>query len=108
MEPFAYSLTVNPSIDAIREFRVVENSYSVEQGVTSGAQVEIATRSGTNRLSGTAYEFLRNSAMDAKSFFLNRSNGRKASFQQHQYGASTGGPIKKDKTFFFALYESGW
>ena len=69
MEPFAYSLTVNPSIDAIREFRVVEDSYGTDQGITSGAQVNIASRSGANRLAGTAYEFVRNSALDAKNFF---------------------------------------
>ena len=53
MEPFAYSLTVNPSVDAIREFRVVEDSYGTDQGITSGAQVNIASRSGANRVSGT-------------------------------------------------------
>ncbi len=58
MEPFAYSLTVNPSVDAIREFRVVEDSYTADQGVTSGAQVNIASRSGANSLPGTGYEYL--------------------------------------------------
>ncbi len=104
MEPFAYSLTVNPSVDAIREFRVVENSYSAEQGVTSGAQVQIATRAGSNRLSGTVYEFLRNSALDAKNFF---DDPRRPipPFRQNQFGASAGGPFRRDRSFFFANYE---
>jgi hypothetical protein len=104
MEPFAYSLTVNPSIDAIREFRVVATSYSAEQGVTSGAQVNIASRSGTNRLSGTAYEFLRNSALDAKNFF-DDPHRPIPPYRQSQFGASLGGPLRRDRTFFFTNYE---
>lgn len=104
MEPFAYSLTVNPSVDAIREFRVVANSYSTEQGLTSGAQVNIASRSGTNRFEGTAYEFLRNSAFDAGNFF---DDPRRPipPFRQNQFGASLGGPLRRERTFFFANYE---
>jgi hypothetical protein len=104
MEPFAYSLTVNPSIDAIREFRVVENSYSAEQGVTSGAQVNIASRSGANRFSGTAYEFLRNSALDAKNFFDDPRHPIPP-YRQNQFGGSLGGPLRRDRAFFFANYE---
>jgi hypothetical protein len=63
------------------------------------------TKSGTNQFHGSAFEFLRNSAMDSKNFFLNRNNLPKASLQQHQYGASVGGRVIKDKTFFFVLYE---
>lgn len=104
MEPFAYSLTVNPSIDAIREFRVVENSYSTDQGIGSGAQVNIASRAGTNRFSGTAYEFLRNSALDARNFFDDPSRSIPP-YRQNQFGASLGGPIRRDRTFFFTNYE---
>jgi len=104
MEPFAYSLTVNPSVDAIREFRVVETSYSAEQGITSGAQVEIASRSGTNRLSGTAYEFLRNSVLDAKNFF-DAASQPIPPYRQNQFGGSFGGPLRRDRTFFFTNYE---
>ena len=104
MEPFAYSLTVNPSVDAIREFRVVENSYSAEQGLTSGAQVNIASRSGSNRLVGTAYEYLRNSALDAKNFFDDPLRPIPP-FRQNQFGASVGGPLRRDRTFFFTNYE---
>lgn len=104
MEPFAYSLTVNPSVEAIREFRVVESSYSAEQGITSGAQVNIASRSGSNRLSGSAYEFIRNSALDARNFF---DDARRdiPPFRQNQFGASLGGPLRRDRTFFFMNYE---
>jgi len=104
MEPFAYSLTVNPSIDAIREFRVVEDSYGTDQGVTSGAQVNIASRSGSNRFSGTAYEFVRNSALDAKNYFDDPALPIPP-YHQNQFGASLGGPIRHDRTFFFANYE---
>ena len=104
MEPFAYSLTVNPSVDAVREFRVVEDSYSAEQGVTSGAQVNIASRSGTNRLSGTAYEFLRNSTLDAKNFFDDLKRPIPP-YRQNQFGLSLGGPLRRNRTFFFANYE---
>ncbi len=104
MEPFAYSLTVNPSVDAIREFRVLESSYSAEQGLASGAQVNIASRSGSNRLSGTAYEYLRNSALDARNFF-DDSQLEIPPFRQNQFGASFGGPLRRDRSFFFFNYE---
>lgn len=104
MEPFAYSLTVNPSVDAIREFRVVESSYSAEQGLASGAQVNIASRSGTNRFSGTAYEYLRNSALDARNFFDDPGRAIPP-FRQNQFGASLGGPLRRNRTFFFTNYE---
>ena len=104
VEPFAYSLTANPSTDAIREFRVVENSYSAEQGMVSGAQVSIVTRSGSNRFVGTAYEFLRNSAFDAKNFFDTPSLPIPP-YRQNQFGVSLGGPLRKDRTFFFSNYE---
>jgi len=104
IEPFAYSLTASPSVDAIREFRVVENSYSADQGLVSGAQVNIVSRSGSNRFAGTAYEFLRNSALDAKNYFDDPALAIPP-FRQNQFGASFGGPIRRDKTFFFAQYE---
>jgi len=104
MEPFAYSLTVNPSLDAIREFRVVEDSYGTDQGITSGAQVNIASRSGANRVSGTAYEFVRNSAFDAKNFFDDPSLPIPP-YHQNQFGSSLGGPIRRDRAFYFLNYE---
>ncbi|MCX6604782.1 MAG: TonB-dependent receptor [Acidobacteria bacterium] len=100
-----YGASAIPSVEGIQEFRVQTNSYTAEYGRSGGGQVTMLTKSGTNQFHGSAFEFLRNSALDAKSFFLNRNNGRKASLQQHQYGVSVGGPVIKDKTFFFALYE---
>jgi len=104
MEPFAYSLAVNPSLDAIREFSVAENTYSAAQGITSGAQIGIVSRSGTNHFNGTAYEYLRNSALDARNFFDNPALPIPP-FRQNQFGASAGGPIVPDRTFFFGNYE---
>ncbi len=104
VEPFAYTLTVSPSIDAIREFRVAENSYSADQGIASGAQVDMVTRSGANRLSGTLYEFLRNSSLDAKNYFDNPALPIPP-YRQNQFGTSVGGPVRHDKTFFFTQYE---
>ena len=100
-----YGASAIPSVEGIQEFRVQTNSYTAEYGRSGGGQVTMLTKSGTNQFHGSAFEFLRNSAMDSKNFFLNRNNGRKASLQQHQYGVSMGGPVIKDKTFFFALYE---
>jgi len=104
MEPFAYSLTANPSLDAIQEFRILENSYSSEQGLTSGAQVNIASRAGTNAFAGTAYEYLRNDALDAKNFFDDPARPIPP-FRQNQFGGSLGGPLERNQTFFFANYE---
>lgn len=104
IEPFAYSLTVSPSADAIREFRVVENSYSADQGLVSGAQVNIVSRSGSNRFSGTAYEFFRNSALDAKNYFDDPSLPIPP-FRQNQYGTSLAGPVRRNTTFFFTQFE---
>lgn len=104
MEPFAYSIALNPSVDAIREFRVEENSYSTQLGITSGAQVSIATRSGSNRFSGTLYEYLRNSVVDARNFFDDPARPIPP-YRQNQFGASLGGPVERNRTFFFANYE---
>ncbi len=89
-------------IDAIQEFNL-QSQFSAEYGRNSGSVVNIITRSGTNSLHGSAFEFLRNSAMDARNFF--NSGARKTSFQNNQFGASLGGPIIQDKTFFFGAYE---
>jgi len=83
-------------IEAIAEFSVLTNTYSAQFG-GNGAVVNAVTKSGTNDLHGSAYEFLRNSALDARNFF----DTTKPSFKQNQFGGSLGGPIKKDKLFFF-------
>jgi Carboxypeptidase regulatory-like domain/TonB dependent receptor/TonB-dependent Receptor Plug Domain len=100
-----YGASASPSVEGIQEFRVQTNSYTAEYGRSGGGQVTMLTKSGSNEFHGSVFEFLRNSAMDSKNFFLNRTGGTKASFQQHQYGGSFGGPILKDRTFFFADYE---
>ena len=89
-------------VDAVREFNVLRDSYGAEYGKHPGAQVLIVTQSGSNDFHGSVYEFLRNSALDARNFF----NGSSVpGFQRNQYGVSLGGPIKKDKTFIFANFE---
>ena len=91
-------------VDAIQEFSVLTSNYSAEYGKTSGGVVNAITRSGTDAFHGSAYEFLRNSALDAKNFFEDPTLP-KNSFKKNQFGGSIGGPIIKDRTFFFADYE---
>jgi hypothetical protein len=94
----------NLGVDAIQEFSVLTSNYSAEYGKTSGGVVNAITRSGTNGFHGSIYEFLRNSALDAKNFF-EAADAPKASFRRNQFGGAIGGPIFKSKTFFFADYE---
>ena len=89
-------------VDAVREFAVVKDSYGAEYGKRPGAQVNIVTASGTNQLHGDVYEFLRNSALDARNFF---DRGGIPEFQRNESGASLGGPLRRDKTFLFGNYE---
>jgi hypothetical protein len=89
-------------VDAVREFSVVKDTYGAEYGKRPGAQVNIATASGTNQFHGSAYEFLRNSALDARNYF---DHGDIPGFRRNVFGGSLGGPIRKDKTFVFANYE---
>jgi hypothetical protein len=98
-------LTVSPSIDAIQEFKVTTNNYSAEYGHAAGAEVQVAIKSGTNQFHGEAYEFLRNSKLDASDFFTNEAGAKIPRFQQNQFGGNLGGPIKKGRVFFFADYE---
>jgi hypothetical protein len=95
----------NLGVDAIQEFSVITSNYSAEYGKTSGGVVNAITRSGTNSFHGSGYEFLRNSALDAANFFENAGGIRKAPFKRNQFGGTIGGPIVKNRTFFFADYE---
>jgi outer membrane receptor protein involved in Fe transport len=95
----------NLGVDAIQEFTVLTSNYSAEYGKTSGGVVNAITKSGTNQFHGSAYEFLRNSALDADNFFDNATRTPKPPFRRNQFGASAGGPIKKDHTFIFGDYE---
>jgi hypothetical protein len=89
-------------IDGIREFNVVTDTYSAAYGKRDGAQISIVTTGGTNQLHGSAYEFLRNSYFDARNYF---DGPRIPEFQRNNFGASLGGPLKKNKLFLFANYE---
>jgi hypothetical protein len=91
--------------DAVQEFAVQTSVPTAEFGRGHGAQVSIVTKSGTNQFHGSVFEYLRNSDFDAADFFTNRLRGTKNTLHRNQYGASAGGPIRKDKTFFFASWE---
>ncbi len=92
-------------IESVQEFTVLTNTYSAEYGRASGGVFNIATRSGTNQLHGTVFEYLRNSALDAANFFENATGSPKAPFKRNQFGFSVGGPIIKSKLFIFGSYE---
>jgi Carboxypeptidase regulatory-like domain len=89
-------------VDAVREFNVLTDFYGAEYGKRPGAQVSIVTSSGSNQIHGAAYEFLRNSALDARNFFDQKNI---APFKRNEFGAALSGPIQKDKTFVFGNYE---
>src|SRR6266853_4918537 len=92
----------NLGVDAIQEFSVLTTNYSAANGRTSGGVISAVTKSGTNAFPGNAYDFLRNSALDARNFF---DGDMIPPFRRNQFGASAGAPIQKDRTFFFADYE---
>jgi len=94
---------VNP--DALEEFRVITSNPKAEYGRTAGAQVEMVTKSGTNQLKGSIYEFVRNTKFDTNSYFNKLRGLPTEELSRHQFGISLGGPIKKDKAFFFVNYE---
>ena len=94
-------ITFQPSINTVQEFKVDNSTFSAEYGRNSGAIANIATRSGTNSFHGEAFEFLRNEKLDARNFF----DRTKPPFKRNQFGAAVGGPIVKERAFFFASYE---
>ena len=96
---------MRPNVEAIREFKVQTNLYSADQGRNPGGQINVITKSGSNSVHGTAYEFLRNAKFDANNFFANRAGQEKPPFEQNQFGGAIGGPIVAGKTFFFADYD---
>jgi len=97
----AGGIAILPSIDAIQEFKVLSYNYSAEYGTRAGPTVLVTTKSGTNRLHGSLFEFFRNTSLDAKSFFAIK----KEQFNLNQFGGALGGAIQKDKTFFFVDYQ---
>ena len=99
--PPASALGVNLGADAVEQFSVLTSNYPAQYGRSSGGIIAASTRSGTAKLHGSVFEYLRNSAFDARNFFDNA----KPAFHRNQYGVTSGGPIQKDRTFFFADYE---
>lgn len=98
------SITFQPSIGTVQEFKVDNSTFSAEHGQSSGAVVNIATRSGSNEFHGELYEFFRNDALDARNFFT-LTSPEPPPFKRNQFGGQLGGPIVKDKLFFFFSYE---
>jgi len=93
-----------PSIDAIQEFKVQTGNYSAEYGGNAGTNVNVQIKSGTNQIHGNLFEFFRNDALDARNYFVPSPLPRNI-LKQNQFGATAGGPVVKDKTFFFLSYE---
>ena len=102
-ERFIGTIIVRPSIDALAEFKLETNLYSAELGRTAGGVINAVTKSGSNTFHGSLFEFFRNEKVDAKNFFA--PPGPTPAYKQNQFGGSLGGPIRKDKTFFFGDYE---
>jgi len=109
------TILVYPSVDAIQEFKILRNSYGPEYGGAGGAQINLVTKSGGNQFHGDAYYFGRNDALDASNWFLGQQKancldpavcGKKNFLRRNDYGFTVGGPIKKDKLFFF--YSEEW
>ncbi len=98
----AGGIAILPSIDAIQEFKVLTYNYSAQYGTRAGPTVLLTTKSGSNGFHGSLFEFLRNTSLDAKSFFAATTE----KFNLNQFGGALGGPIKKDKTFFFLDYQA--
>lgn len=90
-----------PNLDSIAEFRILTNNFDAEYGNYSGGQILVTTKSGQNKFHGGAFEFLRNTGLDAKNYF----SSKRAAFVRNQYGGTFGGPVKRDRVFFFADYQ---
>lgn len=100
-DQFVNAPSIQPSPDTIREFRVISHDYAAELGRNSGSVLNVITKSGADRLHGNLYEYLRNDVLNSKGYF----DPEKAAFKQNQFGATVGGPMRKDKTFYFFSYE---
>ncbi|WP_128915408.1 TonB-dependent receptor [Granulicella sibirica] len=98
------SIGVRPAVDAIQEVNIQTNTFTAESGRSAGAIINVITKSGTNQLHGTLYEFFRNTVLNANPYKFGQAIPKPA-YRQNQYGGSIGGPILKDRTFFFGDYE---
>ena len=106
-DPAINDFTLGPIVDAIQEFKVLANSYSAEYGRGGGAQVIVNTKTGTNDVHASVWEFLRNDKLDARDFFNKEESRRKPPFHRNQFGATAGGPLTRNRTFFFLAFEGG-
>jgi hypothetical protein len=100
-DQFVNTPTIQPTPDSVAEFRIITNTFDAEYGRNSGSVVNVITKSGTNALHGDVYEYFRNTVLNAQGYF----NTVKPQFNQNEFGGTLGGPIKKDRTFFFVSYE---
>jgi hypothetical protein len=101
VERFTMGAAVDPNLDSIAEFRILTGNFDAEYGNYSGGRISVVTKSGGNAFHGSAFEFLRNTDLDADSFI----SGQRGVYQQNQYGGTVGGPLLRDKLFFFADYQ---
>ena len=104
-ETWLQTVVIFPSVDALDEFKLQTSTYSAEFGRSLGGVVNLQIKSGTNAFRGSGFEFHRNDAFDANNFFNNRANRPKPAFKQNQFGGTLGGPLFRDRTFFFASYQ---
>jgi hypothetical protein len=104
-DPYDGSLKSSPPLDSIKEFRVETSMYSAQYGHSGGAIISAVTNSGTNKFRGDLYEYLRNKSLDALPYFFTNPRSQEAGYLFNQYGATLGGPIRKNKTFFFVTFE---
>jgi hypothetical protein len=100
------AIVLNPNPDTVGEFHILINNYTAEYGRNAGGIVSVVTRSGNNQFHGTAYDYVRNNALNANTFFNNQSALPKDILKRNQFGATFGGPVKKDKLFFFSAWQS--
>jgi hypothetical protein len=104
IDPKLNTPAVRPPVDAIREFQVLTSTYDASFGRNAGGQINVITKSGANTISGSAYEFFRNGALDSRNHFAPKDEPA-PDYSRHQFGGSIGGPIVRNRTFFFADYE---
>ena len=99
------SNVLDPNPDAVAEFRILTSDYTAEYGRNGGGVISVVTKSGTNQIHGSAFEFIRNRDFDANDYFNKQQGLPRLDLKRNQFGATLGGPIVKDKAFFFAAYQ---
>jgi hypothetical protein len=99
------TILFEPNLDDVQEFKIMQNNYTAEEGFSGNTYITLVSRSGSNNIHGDVYEFARNKDFDSNNWFSNASGGKLPALRRNQFGGSVGGPIKKDKTFFFFDYD---